>query len=104
MRYRPDDTSIAVARSGRMILRQPKTASRVPRRCVRSTVMSEILGLPREALDRARRSRDPRQMLIISRKILMRLEQATIQIALVVAHPDDAHVQMILRFGGLGGE
>src|SRR6202171_5060603 len=60
MRYRPDDTSIAVARSGRMILRQRNTARRVPRRCVRATVMSEILGLPREALDRARRSRDPR--------------------------------------------
>src|SRR6202035_4220307 len=41
-------------------VRQPKTASRQPRRCVRSTVMSGILGLPREALDRARRSRDPR--------------------------------------------
>src|SRR5882762_10144894 len=40
--------------------RQPKTASREARRCVRSTVMSEVLGLPREALDRARRSRDPR--------------------------------------------
>src|ERR1700730_4046049 len=41
-------------------VRHPTTASRKPRRCVRSTVMSGILGLPREALDRARRSRDPR--------------------------------------------
>src|ERR1700730_19211572 len=41
-------------------VRQPKTASRQTRRGVRSTVMSGILGLPREALDRARRSRDTR--------------------------------------------
>jgi AraC family transcriptional regulator, regulatory protein of adaptative response / DNA-3-methyladenine glycosylase II len=60
MRYPHADTSIAVARFGQLILRQPKTASREPRRCVRSTIMSELLGLSREALDRARRSRDPR--------------------------------------------
>jgi hypothetical protein len=42
MRYRHDDTSIAGAPSGRMLLRQPKTASREPRRCVRSTVMCTV--------------------------------------------------------------
>jgi AraC family transcriptional regulator, regulatory protein of adaptative response / DNA-3-methyladenine glycosylase II len=60
MRYRQHETTIAVARSDRIVDRQPKTASREARRCVRSLVMSEIFGLPREALDRARRSRDPR--------------------------------------------
>jgi AraC family transcriptional regulator of adaptative response / DNA-3-methyladenine glycosylase II len=55
MRYRQDETTIA-----RIMDRQPKTASREAQRCVRSTAMSEVLGLPREALDRARRSRDPR--------------------------------------------
>jgi AraC family transcriptional regulator of adaptative response / DNA-3-methyladenine glycosylase II len=60
MSYRQDDTASIGARFNGIIGRQPKTASREPRRCVRSTAMSEILGLPREALDRARRSRDPR--------------------------------------------
>src|ERR1700692_4301023 len=58
--YRQHETTIDVARSDQIVDRHTKIDSPEARRCVRSPVMSEILGLPREALDRARRSRDPR--------------------------------------------